>query len=102
MDVKEKTITIDEVLLSMRNISNLQLKPSISRALKQNTCLSQEPASTRNVTKRVLKILDAKYDKADLPSIVKNNCAHLSTSHPNLQLPLLLKFEELFDGMFGD
>jgi hypothetical protein len=74
----------------------------ISRVLKQNSCLAQEPASTRNTTKRVVEILDAKYDKADLPSIVKNNSAHLSTSHCNLLLALLLKFEELFDGMLGN
>ncbi len=53
-------------------------------------------------TKRVVEILDAKYDKADLPSIVKNNCVHLSTSHCNLLLAFLLKFEELFDGTLGD
>jgi hypothetical protein len=46
--------------------------------------------------------LDAKYDKADLPSIVKNNCVHLSPSHCNLLLVLLLKFEELFDGTLRD
>ncbi len=40
LDFKEKTITIDEVLVPMRNIENLQLKPSIFRALKQNTCLA--------------------------------------------------------------
>jgi hypothetical protein len=28
LDFKEKTITIDETLLSMRNINNLQLNPS--------------------------------------------------------------------------
>jgi hypothetical protein len=49
-----------------------------------------------------VEILDAKYDKADLPSIVKNNCTHLSSSHCNLLLALLLKFEELFDGRLGD
>jgi hypothetical protein len=49
LDFKEKTITIGEVFLPMRNINNLQLKPSISRALKQNTCLAQEPLSTRNL-----------------------------------------------------
>jgi hypothetical protein len=37
LDFKEKTITIDEILLPMRNIKNLQLKPSISRALKLNS-----------------------------------------------------------------
>ncbi len=46
--------------------------------------------------------MDVKYDKADLPSIVKNNCAHLSTPHQNLLLALLLKYEELFDGMLRD
>jgi hypothetical protein len=49
-----------------------------------------------------VEILDAKYDKADLPSIVKNNCAYPSTSHRNLLLVLLLKFKELFDGTHGD
>ncbi len=46
--------------------------------------------------------MDAKYDKADLPSIVKNNYAHLSTPHCNLLLALLLKFKELFDGTLRD
>jgi hypothetical protein len=55
----------------MRNINNLQLKHSISRALKLNSSFAQAPASTRNATKRVVKILDAKFDKADLPSIKK-------------------------------
>ncbi len=49
-----------------------------------------------------MEILDAKYDKADPPSIVKNNYAHLSRSHCNSLLALLLKFEELFDGTLGD
>jgi hypothetical protein len=33
LDFTEKTITIDEALLPMRNINNLQLKPIISRVL---------------------------------------------------------------------
>jgi hypothetical protein len=33
LDFKEKTITIVEILLPMRNITNLQLKPRITRAL---------------------------------------------------------------------
>ncbi len=36
LDFKEKTITIDSILLPMRNIVNLQIKPSITRALKHN------------------------------------------------------------------
>ncbi len=102
LDFEERTITIDDILLPMRNINNLQLKPSISMALKLISSFAQEPASTRNTTKCIVEILDAKYDKADLPSIVKNNCVHLSTSHRNLLLVLLLKFEELFNGMLRD
>jgi hypothetical protein len=102
LDFKEKTITIDDILLPMRNINNLQLKSSISRAFKLNSSYAQEPESTRNATKHMVEILDAKYDKADLPSIVKNNCVHLSMPHGNSLLALLLKYEELFDGMLED
>jgi hypothetical protein len=64
LDFKEKTITIDSILLPMSNMINLQLKPSITRALKHNdTCHAQELVSTRNATKRVIEILDAEYDK---------------------------------------
>ncbi len=37
LDFQEKTITIDKILLPMRNIANLQLKPMITRALKGNS-----------------------------------------------------------------
>ncbi len=35
LDFQEKTITIDKILLPMRNIVNLQLKPRINRALRE-------------------------------------------------------------------
>ncbi len=102
LDFKENTISIDDILLPMMNINNLQLKSSISRGLKVNSNFAQEPVSTCNVTKCMVKILDAKYDKADLLSIVKNNCAHLSMPHWNLLLALLLKYNELFEGTLWD
>jgi hypothetical protein len=102
LDFKEKTITINNILLPMRNITNLQLKPSVTRALRHNTCQAQEPASTRNATKRVIEILDAKYDKANLPAIVRDNCSHLTPLQQEKLLSLLLDFESLFDGTLGD
>jgi hypothetical protein len=51
LDFKEKTISIDDILLPMRNIDNLQLKSSISSAFKLNANYAQEPESTRNATK---------------------------------------------------
>jgi hypothetical protein len=102
LDFKEKTIQIDKILLLMRNIAYLQLKPSITRALWQNTCLSQEPVSTRNTTKHVVEILDAKYEKSDIPAIVREHCSHLSATDREKLLSMLLKFEPLFDGTIGD
>ncbi len=101
-DFHEKTITIDKVLLPMKNIVNLQLKPRITRALRENICFAQEPISTRSAIKCVVKILDAKYEKADLPAIIRKNCSHLTASDREKLLSVLLKFESLFDGTLGD
>ena len=51
--------------------------------------------------KRVIEILDAKYDKANLPEIVKDNCSHLEPSQREKLLSLLLDYESLFDGTLG-
>jgi hypothetical protein len=104
LDFKEKTIKIDDILLPMRNIAILQLKPSITRVLRHNTCFAQEPISTRSTTKRVVEILDAKgkYEKADLPAIIRENCSHLKASDREKLLSMLLKFELLFDDTISD
>ncbi len=90
LDFQEKTITIDEILLPMRNIANLLLKPRITRALRENTCFAQEPISTSSATKHMVKILDAKYEKADLPAIVRENGSHLTASDREKLLSVLL------------
>ncbi len=102
LDFQEKTITIDEILLPMRNIANLQVKPRITRALRGNTCFAQEPISTHSNTKRVVEILDAEYEKADLPVIIRENCSHLTASDREKLLSVLHRFELLFDGTLGD
>jgi len=102
LDFREKTITIDSILLPMRNIVNLQVKPSVTRALKHNAFQAQEPISTQKATKRVIGILDAKYDKADLPEIVRTSCPQLMPPERDMLLSLLLDSELLFDGTLGD
>ncbi len=102
LDFKEKIITIDSILLPMRNIVNLQHKPSVTKALRHNTVQAQQPVSTQKATKRVIEILDAKYDKVNLPEIVKDNCSHLEPSQQMKLLSLLLDYESLFDGTLGD
>ncbi len=49
-----------------------------------------------------MKILDAKYEKADLPAIIKENCSHLTASNREKLLSVLLKFKLLLDGTLGD
>jgi hypothetical protein len=102
LDFQERTITIDKIILPMRNIANLQLKPRITRALRENTCFAQEPITTRSEIKRVVEILDAKYKKADLPAIIRENCSHLTASDREKLLSVLLRFKLLFDGTLGD
>ncbi len=79
LDFKYKMIILNEVKLPMRNINYLQ-GFSTFRALKLNHSLAMEPQSTQDSTKRVTQILDAKYKKADLQAIVRDNCKHLSTN----------------------
>ncbi len=79
LDFKDKMITIDEVKLPMQNINYLQGSSTI-RALKLNHSLAMELQSTQDATNHVMRILDTKYQKADLQSIVRNNCKHLSTN----------------------
>jgi hypothetical protein len=76
---KTKPITIDEIILLMRNINHLQ-HASMLCALNLHNSLAMEPKSTQHATKCATWILGAKYNKADLQSIVKDNCKHLSAN----------------------
>ena len=61
-----------------------------------------EPTSTQEATHRAVRILDSKYEKADLPAIIRDRCSHL-TLYQRCQLQkLLTTYEVLFDGTLGD
>ncbi len=79
LDFKDKMITVDEVKLPMQNINYLQCTSTLW-ALKLNRSLAMEPHSTQDATKRETRILYAKYTKADLQSIVRDNCKYLSAN----------------------
>jgi hypothetical protein len=101
LDFKDKMINIEIVKLPMQNINYLQGSSTL-HALRLNHSLAMEPQSTQDATKRVTRILDAKYQKADLQSIVRDNCKHLSANQQKKLLQLLKKYESLFDGTLGD
>ncbi len=102
LDFQERTITMDNILLPMRNITNLQLKSRITRALRETPVMLKSQLALAISTKRVVDIADAKYEKADLPAIIRQNCSHLTASDREKLLSMLLRFESLFDGTLGD
>jgi hypothetical protein len=88
MDFKEKTITIDEIILPMRNIENLTNKSKVQEAWAISNALAHEPTSTEQATQRAVKILDANYKEADLQAVV-TNCTQLNSIEKNKLLELL-------------
>ncbi len=95
LDFKAKMLTIDEIILPMRNINHLQSASTLC-VLKLNHSLVVEPQSTQEATKHATQILEAKYNKADLLSIIKEICKHLSANQQKKLLQLLKKYELLF------
>ncbi len=94
-------ITIDETILSMRDINKLK-GASMLKVLQHNHSLAMEPQSTQDATNRATQILDADYKKADLQLVVRDNCKHLEFDQQKKLLQLLKKYELLFDGILGD
>ena len=61
-----------------------------------------EPASTREATKRAIGILNAVYEKVNLPKVIHKECSHLTPLQQSKLLGLLKRYETLFDGTLGD
>jgi hypothetical protein len=101
LDFKDKMITVDEVKLPMQNINYLQGSSTL-RVLKLNHSLAMESHSTQDATKCIMQILDTKYQKADLQTIVRDDCKHLITNQQKKLLQLLKKYKSLFVGTLGD
>ena len=98
MHFKEKVLEIDGISRPMKD----------KDAFKDNTFLMNiynealEPQSTKEETARAVKILDAKYEAADLDKIVDENCSHLSPMQRLQLLNLLKKHEKMFSGTLGE
>ena len=61
----------------------------------------QEPIVTKEATSRLIKILDAKYQKADLKQVVQG-ARHLTDNERDQLYKLLMKYEDIFDGTLGE
>ena len=50
----------------------------------------------------MVKILDDKYEKANILEVIRENCKHLTVRQQVMLVSLLTEFETLFDGTLGD
>ncbi len=81
----------------MRNITKLSTRAKIERArMANNTVMIHETKSYLEATQLVVKILDSKYEKADLNAAVAEYCKHLSFPVQEKLLKLLTKYDDLF------
>ena len=72
LDFKRQMIEIDQIDLPMRKLVEIQQPKRVFHSFQ-----NPEPSTTSDLTKRTVRILDAKYKKADLPAIVEK-CEHLT------------------------
>ena len=61
----------------------------MERAWTVNNSMAHKPNSMQEVAERVVHILDTKYEKADLQSVVRANCTNLSLQDQNKLLELI-------------
>ena len=97
LDFKRHEMTIDEQTIPMRQPQAFKSKTLLLNTYREAT----EPLATKEETERTTRILDAKYEPADLPKIVEENCPHLSSSEKEKLLQLLRRHESSFQGKLG-
>ena len=87
----------------MRYITKLSTRAKIERGrMANNSVMIHEPKRTLEVTHWLVKILDAKYEKADLNAVVTENCNHPRVPDQEKLLKLITELGDLFDGTLGD
>ena len=98
LNFHEKTVAINYVELPMQALEDLGDSNVLNNLYREAT----ESTVFKIATNWVTKIPDARYDKANLPEIVDNNCSHLTVIEIHKLLWLLLWHGEMFDGTLGD
>ena len=99
IDVCFSTYTIhwDGMEASMKEARTLSNRKELFNTYQEHL----EPDSTKEATKRVIKILDARYEKANLDQVA-NAAEHLTSQQREQLLKLLRQYEDLFDGTLGE
>ena len=89
---------IEIPMVDFRQLSKYKFTKKEFKAFISNT---SEPVVTEAATKRVIKILDAQYEAADLRQ-VSLKATHLNTQQRESLYQLLIKYKDIFDGSLGE
>ena len=93
MDIsfKERTISWEGISIPMRDFDTLRKYQLSKTELKAFISETEEPVVTQKATDRIIKILDANYQKADLKVVVQQ-ARHLNP----IQKEMLYNFKNLY------
>ena len=80
------------------NDTSIPMKP-VHNSTRTHFAIS-DSKRVASETKRIKKILDAKYEKADINKLI-NDLNYLNTDKKSKLLKLLRKYEPMFDGALG-
>ena len=95
------TIKWEDQVVPMKNFQRIWKDDHpLKKELRSTILRSIEPKSTKEATERVVKILDSKYEKANLYEIVAN-AKNLDEDQKQMLLKLLKQYKTLFDGTLG-
>jgi len=97
MDFNDHSMTIDGQTIPLRAPETFDDSKRVMNIYRE----AVEPHATKEETERVTRILDAKYEPADLPKVVEENCSHLTVKQRKQLLKLLQKHEKMFQGTLG-
>ena len=103
MDYNLKQITWENATTPMHEWTSALTYEQADQQLKQQLLTIRElnAATLPDATSRVTKILDAKYEKANLQAVVES-CTNLTPKQQRGLYTLLKKYKPLFDGTLGD
>ena len=103
MDIsfKEKSISWEGIAIPMRDFDTLRKYQLSKTELRAFISETEEPVVTQKATDRIIKILDANYQKADLKVVVQQ-AKHLNPRQKEMLYNLLIKYQSIFDGKLGE
>ena len=103
MDVRfsKSILEWEGIQIPMRDFNRLRQYNFSRKEFRMMIKEVKEPIVTEEATKRMIKILDSNYKKANLRDVVKL-AVHLKEKEREQLYKLLVKYQEIFDGTLGE